>query len=121
MKKILFLLLLAFAVVSSAQIPLAGMVAGYPFTGNAGDSSGYNNNGIVTGATLTAGEMGIPNTAYYFNGSSYIRVPHAAVLDTLNRFTICAVIKPMGYYAGNCHGNAIVDKGVPDYISGDYA
>src|SRR5690242_14944826 len=106
MKTRLFLACTIVTINVSAQIPTAGMVAGYPFIGNAADSSGYGNDGIVIGATLTAGELGIPNTAYYFNGSSnYIQVPHASVLDTLNHFTICAVIKPMGFYTGNCHGN----------------
>jgi hypothetical protein len=122
MKKYLPLLFLFFVSLNTlGQIPTAGMVIGYPFIGNAADSSGYNNNGIVSGAVLTAGKLGVPNTAYYFNGSSYIRVPHATVLDTLNHFTIMAVFKPMGFYIGNCYGNAIVDKGSPDYLSGNYA
>ncbi len=47
-----------------------GLVAWYPFTGNADDSSRNGNNGTVSGATLTRGKSGIPNTAYSFNGTS---------------------------------------------------
>jgi hypothetical protein len=53
-----------------------GLVAWYPFSGNAVDSSGYGNNGTVSGATLTTDRFGKPNSAYSFNGiSSYITVP----------------------------------------------
>ena len=47
-----------------------GLVAYYPFTGNAGDSSGNGNNGIVNGATLTTDRYGNANKAYDFNGAS---------------------------------------------------
>jgi hypothetical protein len=47
----------------------AGLVAYYPFNGNANDESGNNNNGAVLGTvTLAADRFGIPNTAYRFNG-----------------------------------------------------
>jgi len=46
-----------------------GLVAYYPFTGNANDASGNNNNGTVNGATLTADRNGNANSAYSFNGS----------------------------------------------------
>lgn len=38
------------------------------FTGNATDESTGTNNGVVNGATLTAGKDGVENTAYSFNG-----------------------------------------------------
>ena len=45
-----------------------GLVAYYPFTGNAGDSSGNNNHGTVNGATLTTDRFGNANKAYSFDG-----------------------------------------------------
>jgi hypothetical protein len=54
-----------------------GLVAYYPFNGNANDESGNGHNGIVngTGATLTNDRFGNANKAYSFNGTgSYIRV-----------------------------------------------
>lgn len=58
-----------------AQIPTNGLVAWYPFNGNANDASGNGNNGTVYGATLTTDRFGIANKAYYFNGTSnYIEV-----------------------------------------------
>ena len=45
-----------------------GLVAYYPFNGNANDESGNNNNGVVTGASLTTDRFGNSNKAYNFNG-----------------------------------------------------
>ena len=55
-----------------------GLVAYYPFTGNANDSSGNGNNGTVTGATLSSDRNGKSNSAYSFNGSSWITIPNVA-------------------------------------------
>ena len=46
-----------------------------PFSGNANDESGNNNNGTVSGASLTQDRFGINNKAYSFNGTdSYITI-----------------------------------------------
>ena len=53
-----------------------GLVAYYPFNGNANDASGSGFNGAVIGATLTTDRFGNTNAAYYFNGTSaYITAP----------------------------------------------
>ncbi len=44
------------------------LVAYYPFSGSAEDSSGFENNGEVFGATLTKDRFGNPNSAYKFDG-----------------------------------------------------
>ncbi len=50
-----------------------GLMAYYPFCGNANDQSGNGNNGIVNGATLTTDRFGNSNSAYSFNGvNNYI-------------------------------------------------
>ena len=50
-----------------------GLVAYYPFNGNAGDSSGNGNHGTVVGATLTTDRFGYSNNAYLFqNKTDYI-------------------------------------------------
>ena len=52
-----------------------GLVAYYPFNGNANDVTSNANNGVVYGATLTSDRFGNPNSAYHFNGTSdYIMV-----------------------------------------------
>ena len=45
-----------------------GLVAYYPFCGNANDESGNSNNGTVSGAILSADRFGNTNSAYSFNG-----------------------------------------------------
>lgn len=67
---------------SKAQIPTNGLVAWYPFTGNAIDSSGNGNNGTVNGATLTTDRFGKTNSAYSFNGiDNYIKVLNSVTLN----------------------------------------
>jgi len=68
---------------TSSSVNLSrGLVAWYPFTGNAFDSSGFANHGTVNGATLTNDRFGNANNAYSFNGSTgYISVPNASRLN----------------------------------------
>ncbi len=61
-----------------------GLIAWYPFTGNAKDSSGNNNDGTVYGAVLTTDRFGNANNAYSFNGSSYIEVPYSSTMNLPN-------------------------------------
>jgi hypothetical protein len=49
-----------------------GLVAYYPFNGNANDESGNGNHGTVNGATLTNDRFGNLNKAYSFDGVSNI-------------------------------------------------
>jgi hypothetical protein len=55
--------------------PSQGLVAHYPFDGNADDASGNGHNGTPYGAALTSDRMGNPNSAFRFDGQSYILVP----------------------------------------------
>ncbi len=72
----------------------SGLVAYYPFNGNANDESGNGNNGTVNGATLTTDRFGNANSAYSFNGSSdFINVPDSNTLDLTNKMTLCAWTK----------------------------
>lgn len=50
------------------------LVAYYPFNGNANDESGNGNNGTIYRATLTVDKLGKANSAYNFNGSSFIEL-----------------------------------------------
>ena len=76
------------------SILIKGLVAYYPFTGNAIDSSGNGHNGTVYSASLTTNRFGTPNSAYAFNGdSAYIKVADATSLRLANTdFTISAWI-----------------------------
>jgi hypothetical protein len=58
---------------TTLSIPLTlnnGMVAYYPFNGNANDESGNGNNGVVNGATLTTDRFGNSGKAYSFDSQT---------------------------------------------------
>jgi hypothetical protein len=52
-----------------------GLVAYYPFNGNANDESGNGNNAIINGALLSANRFGNSDKSYYFDGNSHITTP----------------------------------------------
>ena len=60
-----------------------GLVGYWPFCGNANDESGNGNNGTVNGAILTSDRNLNINSAYYFNGRSFIDVPNSSLLRSL--------------------------------------
>ena len=63
-----------------------GLVAYYPFNGNANDSSVNGNNGTVAGASLTTDRFGIINSAYLFK-NNYIIIPNNKAYE-FNNYTI---------------------------------
>ena len=86
------LFLFYFQVVS--QIPTAGLLAYYPFSGNTNDAT---SNGIhptvVNNVTLTSDVCGNQNSAYLFNGvNSYIELPSSPFIG-LNKYSYCFWIK----------------------------
>ena len=70
MKNLYFLLFCSFIFTNlNAQIDLEnGLVAYFPFDGNANDASGNGHDGIVNGATLSEDQFGNPESAYTFDG-----------------------------------------------------
>jgi hypothetical protein len=68
----------------------SGLVAYYPFNGNANDESVYSNHGTVNGATLTTDRFGSANQAYQFDGvNDYIETPsNLAGYGIQNTFTL---------------------------------
>lgn len=69
-------------------IPTNGLVAYYPFNGNANDESGNGNNGTVNGATLTADRHGNANKAYSFDGiDDLIRVENSNSLQNFGNYS----------------------------------
>ena len=66
-----------------------GLVAYYPFSGDASDKSGNGNDGTVYGATLTVDRFGNPNSAYAFDGiSSFISMPDSTSLRIPSDITV---------------------------------
>ena len=75
------------------------LVAFYPFSGNAIDESGFNNNGTVSGAILVSDRWGNPASAYSFDGiNDYISVPSSSSLNFQNAATINFWVKVGEFY-----------------------
>jgi hypothetical protein len=71
-----------------------GLVAYYPFNGNAQDASGNGNNGTIHNLTSTNGNINTANSALYFNGSSgYALIPNNASLNPTN-LSLSVWVKP---------------------------
>ncbi len=86
-----------------AQIPTKGLVAYYPFSGNANDSSGNGNNGTVNAATLTTDRFGKANSAYNFNGGAATKIvvdsiKPIIVSDRSYSFWLKYPVNPTNYY-----------------------
>lgn len=103
---------------SAAADLLTGLIAHYPFNGNANDVTANHNNGTVVGATLTQDRFGNPNCAYHFNGiDNYIQVPFQSYLD---RDQALGFTVSVWFRGGENNPSGFVDlmdksHGVPDY------
>lgn len=107
-----FIFSICFTIVAHAQIPSAGLVAHWPFTGNAADSSGNGRHGNINNVTLAPGKLGTAGTAYVFNNTNaFIGIPYHSSFN-VTRISMCAVLKPSDFYTGPCQGNFILSRGV---------
>jgi hypothetical protein len=71
-----------------------GLVAYYPFDGNANDASGFGNHGTVKGATLTADRFGNAKSAYQFDGAkAHIVVSSNPSLNPSTQLTVAFWVK----------------------------
>ncbi len=91
-------------------VPTDGLVAWYPFDGNANDESGNGFDGEAIGATLTADRNGTPNSSYYFDwanvsgyGSAWHRIEvNPTFSDAVeNKMSITAWINLENYWWPN--------------------
>jgi len=89
MKKIFLLVSLLLNLSCFAQVPAYapsnGIVAFWPFSGNANDATGNGNNGTVNGATLTTDRLGSGSSAYYFANTV---APNAYIQANVNTASI---------------------------------
>jgi len=104
MKRKLFLLIITivFLVAGAVQAIISnGLVAYFPFNGNANDASGNNNDGIVVGAQLTSDRYGKANSAYAFYGNgSYVDCGNGTSLNLTGSITISLWIYPENLSTG---------------------
>jgi hypothetical protein len=81
----------------------AGLVAYYPFQGNARDATGHGNDGTVQGAQLTLGHNGRADSAYSFDGTGdYINcgTGPSMSLNFLTNMTLAAWVRLDNVAAG---------------------
>ncbi len=81
-----------------------GLVAWYPFNGNANDESGNGNNGNVYGSSLSVDRFGNENGCYSFNGAeNYIYINASSSLNTATNLstTINTWVNVMDYNYDN--------------------
>ena len=81
-----------------------GLMAYYPFSGNAEDASGHGYHGTVYGAQLAADRFGRAASAFSFNGTdAYIRLPlDAGNLSGSTQATIVAWLNPITVSNSGC-------------------
>jgi hypothetical protein len=105
-----------------------GLVAYYPFNGNAIDESGNGNDGRVMGAVLATDRFGNPNSCYSFDGTAAYIKAFADSLPSLRKTislwfyesapqTIGAGL--VNYGGGNCGTSFLFDLG-PSSVSVGY-
>lgn len=105
-----------------SQIPnyvsTTGLLAWYPFSGNANDASPGLHNGTVIGPVLTTDRFNTPNSAYSYDGiNDYISVPDNSLNFRPQEFSISAWVRfnalPINngmIIAKNVNGNTFVES-----------
>jgi len=79
----------------AARTAEEGLVAYYPFHGQANDASGHHNDAAVSGPVLTTNRFGQANDAYLFDGiDDFMSVADNASLDIRDHITLAAWIFP---------------------------
>jgi hypothetical protein len=110
--------LFAVVVARRAHDPLTrGLVAYYPFNGDAQDASGNRNHGTVSGATLTTNRFSSPNSAFYFSGKGgHISVPDSPTLGGTNGLSLTAwiTVEPGGMEQPRILHKHVFDLGLSD-------
>lgn len=109
-------------------VPVAGLVAYYPFRGNANDESGNGWHGVVQGASPTTDRFGRYNQAYSFNGiNNYIETTFSGILGqsartislwyNCNGLTQAGSILSYGYESSGSSFRCSVEPGVFGQVS----
>lgn len=117
----LLCILLSFITIKNVSADLGqGLVAYYPFNGNAKDESGYVHHGSVYGAILTIDRDGNTNSAYKFDGNDYIISDNKDVSFKKNQnFTVSIWVKiPNGCNDSNYCGGILSKMGLTGKIEG---
>ena len=102
-------------VVDVISVPTEGLVAYYPFNGNANDESGYGNHGTPTSAVVLAtGVHGDSDGAYQFGGPEnpgHIYVPNSQSLQFTDGATFSVYVKPTSWTSMDGWGSTVGSGG----------
>jgi len=90
---------LTFSIRGAGSLPDEGLIAYYPFNGNADDESGNGYDGTVNGATLTTNRFGDADSAYHFDGNDDIELTDFSVPET---FSISLWVDPASIDISQC-------------------
>ena len=116
MKKLIMLVAVTMAAMMAfSAAPTRGLVAYYPFDGDAKDKSGNHNDGIMIGTRPTADRKGRRGSAMLFGEGNYITVPSSPSLNSpKDQITIAAWVRIGEWVNHNRWGNlfCILSKGV---------
>ena len=103
----------AFSQTIPSYVPTNGLMAYYPFNGNANDESGNGNNGIVSNAVLAVDRYGNNNNCYNFDFSNLswssslnkeIYVPYNNTFNS-SSLTVSLWVYPRSFYFPNIPGD----------------
>lgn len=123
MKKILLFVGFALSLTMNAQVPsyvpTNGLVAYYPFNGNANDVSSNAINGTLSGATLSTDRFGNANSAFSFYGiNDYIEVQTNSGKFDNQEYTISFWIKTNQSASGVIGGSNVNPAIISRLITG---
>jgi hypothetical protein len=91
---------------------VSGLVAYYPFDGDASDRSANGNDGVVHGAKLTIDRHGEGNKAYAFNIGEYIEVANSPSLESpTSQVTVAAWVRWDQWHGYGHNWGIVFDKG----------
>jgi gliding motility-associated-like protein len=125
----LIILFFIWPFISTAQLPITGLVAWYPFCGNTNDYSGNGYNMLNSGASLTTDRFGNSQCAYEFNGINNM-IYYSTYFPVTTDLTYCCWIYPYRMqlpsilYNGNSNLNGlglIMYNGASSPAAGDKA
>ncbi len=98
-----------------STFPTFGMIAYYPFNGNANDESGYGNHGTLQGNSpqLTTDRFGNENSAYLFGGynnKGWIKVSNSSSLALDDAMSVSFWVNFTDYGGQNGYGGYTTDN-----------
>jgi hypothetical protein len=118
------LIIQSFFAQTPSYVPTNGLVAYWPFNGNANDESGNGNNGSVIGSvSLTPDRIGNINSAFSFpgNSNSYINCGNKTSLKIVGALSLSAwIYMDGGFYNPRIlqYGNGAVTGGYAAFVDG---